>query len=118
MGIVYIGMLIETFCGRTYKFMDNVEASARVGKVVNEVRVKPPELKFTIQNYHIETHYHHRNGRTERRQVRVNTHYAELPFRFMEWYDASPDVSAMEYIKLHKLTRVVFEKHYELAPQA
>mmetsp|Transcript_14520 Transcript_14520/g.14131 ORF Transcript_14520/g.14131 Transcript_14520/m.14131 type:complete len:87 (+) Transcript_14520:884-1144(+) len=53
---------------------------------------------------------------TERR--RVNTHRASQNYRFVQWYDMSPDASAIDYIKSYKLTRVCFLRQFDFAPVA
>jgi hypothetical protein len=44
----YMIMWVETLCGRTFSFMRNVEPASRVGHVVNDVRMRPPHLDFSI----------------------------------------------------------------------
>ncbi len=111
-------MIIESFCSRTYAFFSNIESANRGQEVINAVRVNPPAVKFDIQNYHFETRVERRNGNTHVKQVRVNTHHADKPFAFCEWMDISPEASAIDYVKAHRLTRMTFMKHFDYTPQA
>lgn len=60
----------------------------------------------------------HHNGRTEHHRERVNTHHAKEPFRYYEWLDQSPDASAIDFIKLTKLTRLTFGINVQYTPQS
>lgn len=59
-----------------------------------------------------------RNGRTETRRTRVNTHRANEPFLFYEYVDTSPDASSIEYIKMTRLVRLNFGLKFTYTPQS
>jgi len=85
--IFYIALIVEMFLCKTYKFLSNVEAATHVVPMINKMKTRKPRIYLRIQNYHYEMRMHHRNGRTEMRRERVNTHFAEQRYRFFEWVD-------------------------------
>ncbi len=73
-------------------------------------------ISFVIQNYHYETRVTYSNGNRRSRTVRVNTHYAKEYYRYYEYYDVSPDASAIAYIKNTRTARINFGKIVNYTP--
>jgi hypothetical protein len=48
----------------------------------------------------------------------VDTTLAQEDFRYFQWLDASPDASAIEFVRSQRLTRMCFEKVFEFTPVA
>jgi len=103
--ICYLIVICESFCAKTYKFLINLDESNNVMPIINKFRTLYPIVLFKIQNYH----YEYRRDKNGSHRHRVNTHRAEAPFRYMEWIDQSPDATAIDYIKLQKITRLDFK---------
>jgi hypothetical protein len=100
-------------------YLINVFSTDHISKYIDDLRMKPPVVIFTIQNYHYETRVSRDSkGRTHTRRVRVNTHYARQNYLFFEWADFTPHSSAVSYIKDNLLTRMTMEKFFNYSPIA
>lgn len=115
-GIFYLIQIIETAATRCNDYLSHTVSSDHVDGLINNLRSKPPQIAFVIQNYHYETRISHSNGKTRTRRVRVNTHYAKEYFRYYEYYDTSPDSSAISYIKQTRTARINFGKIFNYTP--
>lgn len=62
--IFYIVQISETFCGRTWGFLNNIEPVNVAIPIINNFRSKYPIVEFHMQNYHYEWRPHtvHRQG--------------------------------------------------------
>mmetsp|Transcript_14520 Transcript_14520/g.14128 ORF Transcript_14520/g.14128 Transcript_14520/m.14128 type:complete len:132 (+) Transcript_14520:431-826(+) len=43
-GFFYIGMLAESFCGRTYSFLSHISDAHRAAEMINGCRANPPNI--------------------------------------------------------------------------
>lgn len=86
---------------------------------LNRLGATPPQIKFWIQNYHMEKReYTDRNGVRRTREVRVNTHFATEYFSWGDCVDRSPEPDSVEIIKRYRLTRVVNGLSVSYTPEA
>jgi len=108
--VFYIGMLVEGFKSKSFKYMKHVEHVSHAASFVERCRRAPPQVTFKIECFHHEGHGDHRR--------KVVTHRAEAPYYYSEWCDQSPDPQGIEFIKNHRLIRVNFKKHFDYLPIA
>ncbi len=63
--ILYFVMICESYCSRTYAYLDNIENADASEQVVNQTRMAAPQIHFRMQNYHYETRVTYHNNQTQ-----------------------------------------------------
>jgi len=110
---VYIIYLIWSCCHASTKYISHLVELDQVFANVSAAIKSPPQITFTIQNYHYETRRRtNSKGRTTTHRVRVNTHYAAIPFIFSQWVDRSPPANTLHFLTVLKLARLRTEKFF------
>jgi len=49
---VYFVLLAEMYLNKTYGFLSNVVPASQVVSMIEQIKSRPPYVKFSIQNYH------------------------------------------------------------------
>lgn len=105
---VYIVMLGEGMGCKTNRFLSNMTKGEDIFAEINHGKEGIPKIHFSVQNYHYETKVVRKSGKNHVRREKKITHVAGEDYRFFEWFDCSPDSSAINYIRGQKLVRLDF----------
>jgi len=116
---VYIIYLIWSCCHASTAYISHLTELEQVFKNISAAIKSPPSIIFVIQNYHYETRRStNSKGKTTTRRVRVNTHFAAVPFMFNNWKDKSPPASTLHFLSVLHLARLKTEKFFMYSPHA
>jgi len=112
---------IESFCcSASFQYLTGVKDEEGLQDHIRKIKSVPPNIFFTIECYHYETHTYtttDSNGNTSvnTSTQRVVTYRETQPFRYRVWDDLSGELIGVG--ALYRVTKIRFGKSYVFAEQ-